>query len=549
MNNKDAKSKILSKLLLVDKYSIFKTAAVTFLVAAAVMVVLFFGYMKNNDKALINLLEQTAIQKAKDLSCVLELELLHLENLEQNSYDDAYGLIDKVYVRNDESSEEDYDDVAVDEQGTLELCVKSKTDNGFICAKVSGSELATIVDNGAFYGSSSVILYEVHSGNVVVNTADKHGFHGNKIGFLLNHEYAHNFHATSMFSDIDDKKNGYTEIYSDNEKYSVCYVDVNKGDLYLFVIVPRKILYSDVTNSIFTIILVTFFVIAVILTILFVIMGAIKVNDDVRRREFFFDVIKTALVKLSEDDYAGIYIYQKGNDELEIIKDINSEKSNITLQKGFEYLVAKTGIDESDRRKLKNTINLAGPGKDMRINVDAKIDNDKVVLQMMFSCIKKPSKNKSALVCVVRKSNSVQDITNNIEHNLSYDSFNTTCIELFLERNMWHFLWNNEPAFEKTKFGVRMNNDYDAQLKNGILQCIKQQDREKVLSMLDRLNLLESYRNGVFERTVTFSMPDADGRYSHRQLEVRMYRDNYNEEIKANFYIRNLPDDKAQSTE
>ena len=50
------------------------------------------------------------------------------------------------------------------------------------------------------------------------------------------------------------------------------------------------------------------------------------------QRDFSFEVVKTALLKLSEDDYAGVYIYSKDNDTLEILKDINSEHYHAILQ-------------------------------------------------------------------------------------------------------------------------------------------------------------------------------------------------------------------------
>ena len=76
--NISKKSGYLSKLQNADKFTIFRTAAVSFLVAAAVIVVLFFGYVSNNKINARMLLHETAKQKVQALT-LLTLKCLTLK--------------------------------------------------------------------------------------------------------------------------------------------------------------------------------------------------------------------------------------------------------------------------------------------------------------------------------------------------------------------------------------------------------------------------------------------------------------------------------------
>ena len=231
--NISKKSGYLSKLQNADKFTIFCTAAVSFLVAATVIVVLFFGYVSNNKINARMLLYETAKQKAQALKDVIDIEMSYLESLSDSGISDNnrnYALVESVSVKKNEEQTSAPEKISVSENAKLELCIPNenlKAENGeYICAQISTQKLSDFVDNGSFNGNSSVILYEVHSGNIVVNTAEKHGFEGNKIGFLSDFEYPRSFSANKMFSDIEDKKSGYTQIKLQDEIFEVLYVDV-----------------------------------------------------------------------------------------------------------------------------------------------------------------------------------------------------------------------------------------------------------------------------------------------------------------------------------
>lgn len=551
MSKKDTKHNVPDKKLLINRNTVFRISAVLFLSAAVFFVMLLFGYSRNNKETASRLLYETAYQKAEGLIGALITESSYLEsfaellpeNLTTESLFDISkykGLADSIYAKELTEIQQNISEISVLEDGNIELAIKNSR-YGVLCAKLSREKLKSIVDSGSFGGKSSVILYEVSSGNVVINTAKKHGFEGNKIGFILNHTFGNGFSATKMFSDIDDKKSGYTEIEAKGQKYCVCYVPVAAGDLYILMFAPKTAVYQAFAGGLTAVFLSVMLIICAAFAVLLVIMGNKRANDDRKTQAFSFEVLNTALLKLSEDDCIGIYIYRKSEDVLEVIKDLNSGQRGITLNDGFACLAKKTGVDQTDKRKLKNAVNLTGPGKDMRINVLSRFAKENVNTQITFSCIKQ--NNQKALVCVVKKRDGdIKDVLSQKEQ-LTRDGYNTTCIELFLERNMWHFLWNNEEVFAQTGFCTGMQNDYDFQLKKDLISFVKMSDRERVLRSLDRLSMLEAFRNGEFERTVVFNISDKDGHYSPRFLDVRIYRDNYNDEIKANFYIRNMPAD------
>ena len=166
---------------------------------------------------------------------------------------------------------------------------------------------------------------------------------------------------------------------------------------------------------------------------------------------------------------------------------------------------------------------------------------------MLFrSGVRYGSGDKYAVVCTCEKKNTSQQegvLPKSGDRAQVLAGKNTSCIEVFLEKNTWRFVWNSEEVFEKTGFGTELQMNYDLQLKSVIAPVVKHDDRAKFLKELDRLALLEKFRNGIGESAVVYkiSTPESE---KMRVLDVRMYRDKISDEVKAQFYVRSFEADE-----
>ncbi len=393
-----------------------------------------------------------------------------------------------------------------------------------------------VLSTGAFGEDMKFILCETDSGNIIYNSAQDFGFTGTHTGFLKNYRFVSGFGGEKMFSDISRELSGYTEILVGRTKYSLAYSPVSEKETYLFSVIPKRLLYKTGEGAAweFALSLSSLILLGVIFTVISLI-GILKANGEQKNTAGRYIILKKILHQLADEDDTGIYIYRKSDGKLDVIKDEKGVLDDIeTVADGMGFLTF--GFDEFNSRKIRNTIALASFDKDMTLYAD----KNGVGFKYTFSAARMHGGN-NVVLCTVKRAPakgetdvSAQAIKRAIEN------YNTTCIEIFLERNMWHFLWSNEESFNNSPAREGMQYNYDLQLEKEILPLIHRADRERFFKELNRLCLLELFRGGKAETSIKYRILCADGTYSARTLDVRIYRDNNNDEIKANLYVRNV---------
>ena len=85
-----------------------------------------------------------------------------------------------------------------------------------------------------------------------------------------------------------------------------------------------------------------------------------------------------------------------------------------------------------------------------------------------------------------------------------------------------------------------MQNDYDTQLEKVISAIVYKSDKPAFVRALNRHYLLECFREGKCEFAIEYRTYESGGMAGTGSLDVRIYRDKYNDEVKANFYVRSI---------
>lgn len=375
------------------------------------------------------------------------------------------------------------------------------------------------------------VLYEVKSGNILYNSAREYGFTASHMGFLKTCRFPYGYSDTKLFSDIHDGKSGYAEVVTEKGRQSLSYTPVNNGEVYLVSVMPSEYLYSFENDygAVFAILLVLLSALGTVFAVLSF-RGSIRVKDegaDVRGKYRF---LRKMLHQISDEDI-NIFVYTRFSDTLETLAD--DGKTVKVIGNAMEYIT--DGFDENNARIIRNAVALTGPDKDLSVTVE----KDGVKYRYTFSYEKK-SDGQPAVVCSAKRVYEKENVRATENSGRMSEDYKTTCIEVFLERNMWHFLWNSEECFDNTPLVSRMQNDYDSQFEKQIVPLIYKGDRENFVRNLNRLRLLECFREGRDGFVLEYRMENGSPELRDRTLEVRIYRDKNNDEIKANFYVRRM---------
>lgn len=278
--------------------------------------------------------------------------------------------------------------------------------------------------------------------------------------------------------------------------------------------------------------------------ILFLLFAVIKVVRDKREEtdcDFSFKVYKTLLKHFAEGEKCGVYVCDKLDRCVYNIKNGKEPYEGEKCRNFAEYISQARSVEADSVRRLKNAFALVGRDESLKLDITEK----EGIFEYTLTCVRYGSGDRYAVVCTCTKKKPVLTDTENesvTDKEQVLAGKNTSCIEVFLEKNNWRFIWNSEGEFEKLGFGTELQMNYDKQLKNMIAPIVTSKDRARFLKELDRLALLEKFRNGTGEAAVVYRISTPE-REKARVLDVRMYRDKISDEVKAQFYVRSFDAD------
>ncbi len=548
-DNRNAKLKAMNKK---DAYNVMKVSFLAFLcicVIACLLVMQIFTYRKMMSKQVLG---ETANQRADVLEDFLNATLDKLADLKQEaeyaverlSREAEKGVFGKIELK---KASEVFDNVSemplsgmFTDGDVLKMYIFADEQN-IILAEISSKSLSDAAAlSNAFGNTAEHIIFDSSSGEIIVNTAEKYGFDGQSIGFLKDYSFADGYSANEMFSDIQKKLSGYTEITGKNKQsFSFVYEPIGDDGWYLMQLLPTGSLgksISQITKLFFAGIAVL--VMGALVFTVWTCLVARRISSEKSAEGYNSSIMKQLLIQVSESSHADMFVYYSDADEIRIFRDREGiHKDGLNKSGAVEYLADYYGLSEQDARRLKNALAITGAQKEMKLDLVSVRDGRETSVEITLCRVKGAKDSKGAIVCTVAEGlNSDASEEAAVRDEVIY---NTTGVELLLERNRWRFLWNNEKCFDKLGTNDFRTN-YDADLEQNIAPFVMSRDRQAFVRTLSRLRLLENFRNGNNDICVKYKINTGDGVYEQRILDVHMFRDNKTDEIKANLYARHI---------
>lgn len=417
-----------------------------------------------------------------------------------------------------------------------------------IVAQISSDSLCRLIGNfSADDGmETQYILFDVLSGRMPVNTGRGYGFDGSSIGFLKNYRFEKGFSAKSMFKDINENKSGYTVINGNDEKFSFAYRPLSEHGLCLMILVRQQTLYDKAASDIWKIYLPMIFVFVTVILCGVPILAKTKktaksIHHSVNDRRF----MQIVLDQMAESSLACIFVYHKNGDSITVYRDKDGIcEDGVFYEDASKFVKEHFGHTEGDIRRLKNAAAVVGSEKSMKLNLfSVNSDGKEAVLEYTLRAVKNETERRDDVVCTVIECDGKIKLPPKDgfdEVGTDDNIYNTTGIEVLLERNQWRFMWNNEECLKKTEREPDYGTNYDRAVEYSIAPHVMTSDRQLFLKTISRLQLLENYRNGVTDLCVKYRLNIGNGVYEYRILDIHLYRGGKNDEIKANLYARHL---------
>ncbi len=291
-----------------------------------------------------------------------------------------------------------------------------------------------------------------------------------------------------------------------------------------------------------------FFVILLIMALfVFWINGRVaKVKKNDVSSQFHTQMINRVLATALADTSIRVFIYYKNTCKMVFLK--GGENSDGNDGDAVEKISQYEGFSSDDARKLRNSIAIAGVGKNVKVTLLSNRDGKQTFLRYTLTGAKDENGDPTIVIGTARDITADEtDRRKKIDlekFRNSVVTYKTTGFEISLERNKWKIMWMNEPAVEKTGIDVtHERNDYDRDISKYVLPAIHPSEKESFNAFLDRLTLLEDFRRGKTEKSFVCriaSGADKANSYEYRVIEVHLLRDKSTDEAKADVYVRNI---------
>lgn len=512
------------------------------------------------------MLGETAAQRAGMFEEVFDKAKKYLENIKAHMQDEESGI---TFTSNTFDSEGRFfksvdmkkkrmlfsDDTELKSSGMffeddlLNMYLVLDGEN-LLVGEIDAEYLIGLAELSGSYGDiAEHILFDSVSGKIFINTGAEYGFDGTRIGFLKDFDFENSNGANRMFSRISKNLSGYTVIKNAlGHRFSFAYEPVNGEGLYLLQFLPKSNLENVAfrgTAPFFAGIILL--IGGALLFTVWIFFVTKKIAYDTAAEIYNGNVMKILLMQMAESSLAYMFVYDRKSDSVTVYRDRDGlHTDGLVIDEGLEYVEHHYKHLKQDIRRLKNALAISGPKKSIKLELLSAVGDgsEQVLLEYTLRAVKNESDGKTdAVVCTViersdeseqqeDKGASVTEPDNSI--------YNTTGIEVLLQRNSWRFLWNNEKSLKNLDYGTEIRGDYDGDVEKNIAPFVMSKDRYLFVSTLSRLNLIENYRNGNTDMCIKYRLNTGDGIYEYRALDIHMYRDAKTDEIKANLYARHL---------
>lgn len=409
--------------------------------------------------------------------------------------------------------------------------------------------LSEFFNSTGFDGNSSLIVFEAKSGSVLMDTDNWLGLRGSYIGALSKMNFYSGKSGKAVLSDIRNRKSGYTCVAYDGKKLACAYTPVGVSDWYLMQFVPEDVLFESVeTDS--RVMLASFATILMVMVLFLVwINGRVAdLNKGEAKNRYITDVRNRILAAALEETSTRVFLYDKNTDEISVIKDADGIHSDVRKYKnGIEELIKYEGMSDDDARRLKNGIAVTSLGKASKLTLFSKRGSEETFLRYTLT----GTKNENGGIMIIGTARDVTEHEKQKRRHVDLEkvknavvTYDTTGVEVSLERNCWKILWLNEPAVVSLGYEpLKMYTNYDSDFKHEIAAKIHTEDREIFINKLNRFSMLEAFRRGETDSSFEYRInTGSDGSYGYRVIEIHLFRDKQTDEVKASFYIRNIDD-------
>ena len=396
--------------------------------------------------------------------------------------------------------------------------------------------LSEFFNSTGFDGNSSLIVFEAKSGSVLMDTDNWLGLRGSYIGAMSKMD----FYAG---------KSGYTGVTYDGKRFACAYTPVGVSDWYVMQFVPEDVLFESVqTDS--RVMLASFTIILMVMVLFLVwINGRVAdLNKGEAKNRYITDVRNRILAAALEETSTRVFLYDKNTGEISVIKDADGIHSGVSKYKnGIEELIRYEGMSDDDARRLKNGIAVTSLGKASKLTLLSKRGSDETFLRYTLTGVK----NETGGIMIIGTARDVTEHERQKRRHVDLEkvknavvTYDTTGVEISLERNCWKILWLNEPAVDSLGYKpLKMYTNYDSDFKHDIAAKIHTEDREIFINKLNRFSMLDAFRRGETDFSFEYRInTGSDGSYGYRVIEIHLFRDKQTEEVKASFYIRNIDD-------
>lgn len=431
--------------------------------------------------------------------------------------------------------------------------VESKSDeNGkiWVYGVTELDSLSDFFSSTGFGGNSSLIVFEAKTGAVLMDTDNWLGLRAGYIGAMSKMDFYAGKSGKAVLSDINNRKSGYTCVADKEQRLACAYTPVGVSDWYVMQFVPEQVLFGSVeTDS--RVMLASFTIILMVMLLFLVwINGRVAdLNKGEAKNRYITDVRNRILAAALEETSTRVFLYDKTTGEMSVIKDADGiHSSDVRRYKnGIEELIKYEGMSDDDARRLKNGIAVTSPGKASKLTLVSKRGADEEFLRYTLT----GAKNETGGIMIIGTARDVTEHERQKRRHVDLEkvknavvTYDTTGVEVNLERNCWKILWLNEPAVLAAGYQtLKTYTNYDSDMERDVASKVHAEDREIFMNKLNRFSMLEAFRRGETDASFEYRISSGtDGSYSYRVIEIHLFRDKQNDEVKASFYIRNIDD-------
>jgi len=239
-----------------------------------------------------------------------------------------------------------------------------------------------------------------------------------------------------------------------------------------------------------------------------------------------------------------LWRYYLSTDRLEYFRtDLEGSSSRAIIHNGAAYFAQFPGLQESDRPRVKSIFNRIVAGSDIVDEEFALTEENGKIRYLVFSSYQVPALNADDNVILIL----VRDVTNDklIEeqrwNEAQYWKKMARGVDLFVEADLTSNRIVSDLTWDHLKqYGVTDKTSYDG-ISGFIISSLSPDERESVVSFLDRYHLVESMEAGKdvikFDFLADFKH---DGLYVWYNADIYLFKNENNGHVYASIQVNNI---------